>query len=137
MKIKLLFVKSFSIDHGSSNSTNDSQIMTKTFIVNIRHFARPQVAPRVNVVGVYKLCYPDGLQTDLIACRVTQGFCSFLGHSGRHSDGRDAPWLSANNVGHSIRPSSLEEMIQDKLRNLSGFPTPEVTLIQTCQHHHI
>lgn len=69
-------------------------------------------------------CYPDSLQTDLIACRVTQGFCSLLGHPGRHSDGRDSPRLSANDVGDSIRPSSLKETIQDELGNLSGLSTP-------------
>lgn len=70
------------------------------------------------------MCYPNSLQTDLVACRVTQGFCSLFGHPSRHSDGRDSPWLSANNVGDSLRSSSMEETIQDKLGNLSGLSTP-------------
>ena len=68
--------------------------------------------------------YPDGLQAYLVAHGAAQALCPLLGHPLGHGDGRDAAGLRADDVGHALRRTRGQRLVQDELRNLGGLTTP-------------
>lgn len=67
--------------------------------------------------------YPDTLQADLVAHRISQRLGPLLRHPLSHGDGGDASRLRAEDVGDLVSWAA-QRGIQDELRDLSGFTAP-------------
>lgn len=67
--------------------------------------------------------YPDALQADLVAHRVSQTLGALLRHPLGHGNSGDAARLSADDVGHLLS-RTVQRGVQDELRDLGGLPTP-------------